>query len=168
MQIKLVSLEDAITSCGFRKMAAFVSGINADTEACYVSTDRYLTVRSAITGKMGAKSEMGAEQTDEIARSLVGADLVGFSSMSHYADLYHQVSARLRELSPDTYQVWGGIHPIIHPEDAITADVMPSASARASSPARSCTACWRRVGTSPACGTSGSRPTVASATPTGM
>jgi radical SAM superfamily enzyme YgiQ (UPF0313 family) len=123
LQIKLVSLEDAITSCGFRKMAAFVSGINDDTEAYYVSTDRYLTVRSAVTGKMGAKHEMGREQTDEVARSLVGADLVGFSSMSHYADLTHQVSARLRELSPDTYQVWGGIHPIIHPEDAITAPV---------------------------------------------
>jgi len=29
----------------------------------------------------------------------------------------------VRELSPDTYQIWGGIHPIIQPEDAILADV---------------------------------------------
>jgi radical SAM superfamily enzyme YgiQ (UPF0313 family) len=33
------------------------------------------------------------------------------------------VVGRVRELSPDSYQIWGGIHPIIQPEDAILADV---------------------------------------------
>ena len=33
------------------------------------------------------------------------------------------IARRVRELSPRTYIVWGGIHPIIHPEDAIAADV---------------------------------------------
>ncbi len=78
---------------------------------------------SAIKGTIGETPEMGLEEIDEIAQDLKGVDVVGYSSMTGYADLTHQLSARLREISPDTFQVWGGIHPIIHPQDAITAPV---------------------------------------------
>ena len=54
MQIKLVSLEDGITSCGFRKMAAFAARINEDTESCYVSTNRYRSIRNGLTGTLGS------------------------------------------------------------------------------------------------------------------
>ena len=43
--------------------------------------------------------------------------------MTGYADLTHRVIKRIRELNPSTYMIWGGIHPIIQPEDAILADV---------------------------------------------
>ena len=66
---------------------------------------------------------MGADQIDEIAEGLAGADLVGFSSMTGYSDLTRKVINRLREVDPKTFIIWGGIHPIIHPEDAILADV---------------------------------------------
>ena len=72
---------------------------------------------------MGDKGRMPDEQVDEIAHGLAGSDLVGLSSMTGYADLTHRVIKRLRELSPSTYIVWGGIHPIIQPEDAILGDV---------------------------------------------
>src|SRR4051812_4532795 len=104
-------------------MASYVSGLNADTEACYVSTARYRTVRRAIKGNLGAAGELRDDEIDEIAQGLAGADLVGFSSMTGYADLTRRISGRLRAISPGTYQLWGGIHPIIHPEDAIRADV---------------------------------------------
>jgi radical SAM superfamily enzyme YgiQ (UPF0313 family) len=123
VQIKLVSLEDGITSCGFRKMAAYVARLNADTEACYVTTTKYRSVRSTVTGKLGDKAQLAPDRIDEIAQGLAGADLVGYSSMTGYAELTRRIVARLREISPGTYQVWGGIHPIIHPEDAILADV---------------------------------------------
>ncbi|MBA3585120.1 MAG: cobalamin B12-binding domain-containing protein [Gemmatimonadetes bacterium] len=123
MQIKLVSLEDGITSCGFRKMAAYVARINEDTESCYVSTNRYRSVLNGIKGTLGEAGMMHDEEIDEIAQGLAGSDIVGYSSMTGYAALTHKIIARLREISPDTYQIWGGIHPIIQPEDAITADV---------------------------------------------
>ena len=123
MQVRMVSLEDGITSCGFRKMAAFVAGLNEDTQACYVTTNRYRGIRNALFGGLGSGGELDDDQVDEIAQGLTGADLIGFSSMTGYADLTHRIIRRVRHLNPSVYMIWGGIHPIINPEDAITADV---------------------------------------------
>jgi radical SAM superfamily enzyme YgiQ (UPF0313 family) len=122
VNIKMVCLEDGITSCGFRKMTAFVARLNPDTKAMYVTTGRYRGIKAALFG-LGTGGDLADEQVDEIAQGLLGADVVGFSSMTGYADLTHRISRRLRQLAPGAYQIWGGIHPIIHPEDAITADV---------------------------------------------
>ena len=124
MRIKLVSLEDGITSSGFRKMAAYAKGINADTTGCYVSTNRYYrSVRAGLRGTLGEAGDLNDEAVDEIAHGLADADIVGFSSMTGYANLTKKIAGRVREIDPTTYQIWGGIHPIIHPEDAIRADV---------------------------------------------
>src|SRR6202035_1447591 len=123
MQVRMVSLEDGITSCGFRKMAAFVAGLNADTQACYVTTNRYRGIRNALFGGLGSGGGLADDEVDEIAQGLSTADLIGFSSMTGYADLTHRIIRRVRELNPSVYMIWGGIHPIIHPEDAVTADV---------------------------------------------
>jgi anaerobic magnesium-protoporphyrin IX monomethyl ester cyclase len=123
MDVRMVSLEDGITSCGFRKMAAYVARINRDTEAFYVTTARYKTIRNGITGGRGAGGDLSDDEVDEVAHGLLGADLLGFSSMTGYADLTRRVVKRVRELDPSVFMVWGGIHPIIQPEDAITAEV---------------------------------------------
>ena len=123
MQVRMVSLEDGITSCGFRKMAAYVAGLNADTQACYVTTNRYRGIRNALFGGLGSGGGLEDDEVDEIAQGLCTADLVGFSSMTGYADLTRRIISRVRQLNPSVYVIWGGIHPIIHPEDAITAEV---------------------------------------------
>ena len=122
MRIGMVCLEDGITSCGFRKMAAYVERLNPDTEAFYVTTSRYRGIRTAIRG-LGRGGDLSPDDVDEVAHGLIGADVVGFSSMTGYADLTRRVISRLRELNPSVYMIWGGIHPIIHPENAITADI---------------------------------------------
>ncbi|MHB8657779.1 MAG: B12-binding domain-containing radical SAM protein [Solirubrobacteraceae bacterium] len=123
MKVRMVCLEDGITSCGFRKMAAYVARLNADTEACYVTTNRYRGIRNALFGGLGSGGGLDNEDIDEIAHGLLGADLIGFSSMTGYADLTRRIVSRVRELDPSVYMIWGGIHPIIQPEDAITAEV---------------------------------------------
>jgi anaerobic magnesium-protoporphyrin IX monomethyl ester cyclase len=124
VRIRLLSLEDGITACGFRKLAAYVARLNPDTEACYVTTTgNFKSVRSAVTGARGTAGDLSDEQVDEVAHGLLGAELIGFSSMTGYAQLTRRIAARVRELDPSIYLIWGGIHPIIHPEDAITADV---------------------------------------------
>ena len=120
----MVCLEDGITSCGFRKMAAYVARLNPDTDVYYVTTaHQYKSVRNAINGSRGAGGDLDDDQVDEVAHGLLGADMLGFSSMTGYAELTHRLSRRVRELDPSIYMVWGGIHPIIHPEDAIARDV---------------------------------------------
>jgi anaerobic magnesium-protoporphyrin IX monomethyl ester cyclase len=123
MRMKMVCLEDGITSCGFRKMAAFVAQLNPDTESCYVSTNRWKSLPNLIRGTFGTEGELNDDGIDEIAQHLAKADMVGFSSMTGYADLTRRIVTRIREINPSIYMIWGGIHPIIHPEDAITADV---------------------------------------------
>jgi anaerobic magnesium-protoporphyrin IX monomethyl ester cyclase len=123
MRIKMVSLEDGITANGFRKVTAFVHRLEPDSTSYYVSTHRFRSVRVLVTSKLGMKGELGDAEIDEIAHGLSGADVVGFSSMTGYAELTRKIIARLRQLDPSTFIIWGGIHPIIHPEDAITADV---------------------------------------------
>ncbi len=122
MRIKLVSLEDGITSCGFRKMAAYSTRINPDTESYYVTTKRYYNLRDALFGSFDT-CDLGDDEIDEIAQGLADADLIGFSSMTGYAGTTHRVIKRVRDLRPDAFIVWGGIHPIIQPEDAILAPV---------------------------------------------
>ena len=119
----MVSLEDGITSCGFRKMAAYVRQLNADTETCYVTTNRYRSVRNALFGGLGSGGGLSDDEVEQLAHDLVGADLIGFSSMTGYADLTHRLIRRIRQLDPSVFMIWGGIHPIIHPENAITGDV---------------------------------------------
>jgi len=122
MRTRMVCLEDGITSCGFRKMAAYVAQLHAGTESFYISTERYRSVRTAVRG-MGDKAVIGDEQVDEMAQGLADADLIGFSSMTGYAELTRRLIKRIREINPAVYMIWGGIHPIIQPEDAILADV---------------------------------------------
>jgi anaerobic magnesium-protoporphyrin IX monomethyl ester cyclase len=120
----MVCLEDGITGCGFRKMAAYVARLNADTESYYVTTThQYKSVRNAVSGSRGAGGDLSDDEVDEIAHGLIGSELIGFSSMTGYADLTRRISGRVREIDPSVFMIWGGIHPIIHPEDAITADV---------------------------------------------
>jgi anaerobic magnesium-protoporphyrin IX monomethyl ester cyclase len=123
VHIKMVCLEDGITSCGFRKMAAYAVRLNPDTEAYYVTTNRYRGIRNALFGGLGSGGDLNDEEVAEVAQGLAGADVVGFSSMTGYADLTHRIMRRLRQLDPSTFIIWGGIHPIIHPEDAITGEV---------------------------------------------
>ena len=57
---------------------------------------------------------------DIMASQLAESDMVCFSSMTAYSDLTKEVIQLIRKYNPETYIIWGGIHPIVHPEDAIT------------------------------------------------
>ncbi|HEX2833280.1 MAG TPA: radical SAM protein [Thermoanaerobaculia bacterium] len=124
MRIALLSLEDGITATGFRKMAGFVARIHPDTRVHYVGTSSYWSFRKSL---QRGKATQNFVETDEaitrIAESISKFDIVGFSSMTGYADLTRRVSRRLREINPKAFQIWGGIHPIIYAEDAIQSSV---------------------------------------------
>ncbi|HEX6097004.1 MAG TPA: radical SAM protein [Thermoanaerobaculia bacterium] len=123
MKIHMVSFEDGITATGFRKMAAFMERVNPETRLFYVGTNSYRSFWKSISRKMGSAVAFGPEQIDEIARGIVGADVLAVSCMTGYSDTAKKVIARVRQLAPETYIMWGGIHPIIYPENAIEAEV---------------------------------------------
>ena len=80
MHAKMVCLEDGIFCCGFRKMAAWVTGLNPNTQTHYISTEHWATIFKAITGQVGAGGDLDADSIDELAQGLAVADFVGFSS----------------------------------------------------------------------------------------
>ena len=123
MKIHMVSFEDGITATGFRKMAAFMERVNPDMKLFYVGTNSYRSFWYSITRRTGTAVKFGPDQIDEIANGIAGAELVAVSCMTGYADTARKVIARVRQLNLDAYIMWGGIHPIIYPENAIEADV---------------------------------------------
>jgi anaerobic magnesium-protoporphyrin IX monomethyl ester cyclase len=124
MKISMISLEDGITATGFRKVAAYVERLNPDTRIAYVGTRRYRSMWKSFVRKMGDIAEFTDDEIDNVAQGVAkNADLIAFSSMTGYADLTKRIAKRVREIAPQAYTMWGGIHPIIYPEDAITADV---------------------------------------------
>ncbi len=123
MKIHMVSFEDGITATGFRKMAAFMERVNPDTRLFYVGTNSYRSFWKSISRKMGTAVTFGPEQIEEIARGIAGAEVLAVSCMTGYSETAKKVIARVRQLSPESYIMWGGIHPIIYPENAIEADV---------------------------------------------
>jgi radical SAM superfamily enzyme YgiQ (UPF0313 family) len=124
MKISMISLEDGITATGFRKVAAYVEKLNPDTRIAYVGTRRYRSMWKSFVRKMGDIAEFTDDEIDNVAQGVAkNADLIAFSSMTGYSDLTKRIAKRVREIAPQAYTMWGGIHPIIYPEDAITADV---------------------------------------------
>ncbi|HEX8151989.1 MAG TPA: cobalamin-dependent protein, partial [Thermoanaerobaculia bacterium] len=123
MKIHIVSFEDGITATGFRKIAAYVEKLNEDTRVFYVGTRNYRSLGKYFTRKIGNSREFTPAQLDQIAEGLADADIVALSSMTGYAKLTKEVASRIRRMNPNAYVIWGGIHPIIYPEDAIAADV---------------------------------------------
>jgi len=118
MKIKLVNVEDGIISCGFRKMSAFVERLNQDTHSYYVTTKDSRALSTKLLSRYGTSS-LEAEAVDEIADGLLDADLLGFSCMTAYSDLTRAIIARVKAKSSRPYVLWGGIHPIMNPEDAV-------------------------------------------------
>jgi radical SAM superfamily enzyme YgiQ (UPF0313 family) len=120
----MISLEDGITATGFRKVAAYVESLNPDTRIAYVGTRRYRSMWKSFARKMGTIAEFTDDEIDNVAQGVAkNADLIALSSMTGYSDLTKRIARRVREIAPQAYTMWGGIHPIIYPEDAITADV---------------------------------------------
>ncbi|MDA8019429.1 MAG: B12-binding domain-containing radical SAM protein [Thermoanaerobaculia bacterium] len=116
MRVALVNVEDGIASNGFRRMASHVKSYHPETTSCYVIPDQNaLWERAFPSGPSRSRTDFA----DQVAESLSGWDLVGFSSVTMRAPTVEAIIARLRAKSPETYIVWGGSHGIMAPEAAI-------------------------------------------------
>jgi anaerobic magnesium-protoporphyrin IX monomethyl ester cyclase len=120
LKIGLVCVEDGLMSIGVRKMAAVVRQQQPETVVHYVPFTNNRSLSVILAGTYGESAGAPDECLVEMAEHLAQFDLLGFSSMTGYATLTAEIIQAVREINPDVYVVWGGIHPIIVPEDAIT------------------------------------------------
>lgn len=117
MKISVISIESGIVTVGFRKMASLIRSINPETEVCYIVPTNQMSLYSFLTGK--CTSQISSKDIENIAQHLAKADMVAFSSMTPFADLTKSIIQQVRRANLKTYLIWGGIHPIVNPEDAI-------------------------------------------------
>jgi len=119
MKIVFVSVENGIISIGFRKVVSFAKMIQPDIEVCYITPSNMYSPVDAIVNFGNTSNDLPEKDTREVAKYLSKADMLCFSSMTPFADLTKKIVKYTREINPNTYMVWGGIHPSVYPEDAI-------------------------------------------------
>jgi len=117
LKVYLACIEDGLDNIGFRKFSAYIKTLHPETTIAYVPTGN-------MRGLLRILREEGAGNLSEaditkIGKFLAKADLVGLCSMTQYSDTVCEIISAIRNFNPQAYIVWGGIHPIIHPEDAI-------------------------------------------------
>ena len=117
MKIHLICIEDGLENVGFRKFSAYVRSIHSDTKAAYVPTGNIYSIIN-IMREQGAGT-LKEEEINAIGKFLGESDIAGICSMTQYSAVSKKIIAATRRINPRTYIIWGGIHAIIHPEDAI-------------------------------------------------
>ena len=119
MKINLVCIEDSLMAIGFRKMASYIRLFNSDTNNFFITSAESLTIKRVVKGTYGEAQKYSDEMIRNIALSLAEADIIGFSCYSSHATIVKRLFKEIKTLNSRAYIIWGGIHPIIDPEDAI-------------------------------------------------
>ncbi|MBF0344772.1 MAG: radical SAM protein [Nitrospirae bacterium] len=122
MKIAFVSVESGLHTIGFRKMASLTRKYYGNADVLYISPNNFYSSLHLL--KVYIKNEVIPNMIDEgnleiIASSLSKYDMLAFSSMTSFSDLTKTIISKVKKLRKDVFILWGGIHPIIHPNDAI-------------------------------------------------
>src|SRR5262249_37827371 len=116
-RIAVVSVEDGIENLGFRHISAFIRTKCENTQIYYISTGNWRSLKRYLFATMAAR--LRESDVRLAARQLADNDILAISAMTPYSDDTKQLIAEARKLNPDVYVIWGGIHAIMEPEDAI-------------------------------------------------
>ena len=117
LEIRLACVEDGLDNVGFRKISAYIKSIHSNTKVAYVPTGNVKGLIKIL--KEEESCELTEKDIQKVSQFLAEGDLVGLSSMTQYSGTVYKIITKIRQLNPSAYIVWGGIHPIIQPEDAI-------------------------------------------------
>ena len=117
ISVRMACVEDGLDNIGFRKIAAFVRSIHPNTIIAYVPAGNLRSIVRTLIGK--GTGDLSDKDVRIVAEFLAEGSLVCLSSMTQYSPIVHKIIAEIRQINPRAYILWGGIHPIIYPEDAI-------------------------------------------------
>ena len=117
MQIRMACVEDGIDNTGFRKISAYIKSIHDNTKIAYIPTGSYRSLLGYMREKDG--ENISDQDIQKVAEFMAKGQIAAFSSMTQSAPVVYRIIAKIRRINPDVYIIWGGIHAIIQPEDAI-------------------------------------------------
>jgi anaerobic magnesium-protoporphyrin IX monomethyl ester cyclase len=125
MRVNLLCIESSVVAVGFRKMISFIESIHKDVQGYYLisSDNANLSYLAKLFRTDNSKNEGTVQHRQimvrEVAETLAQGDIVGFSSYTQDAEITKQILREVKSINPKAFTIWGGIHPIIDPEDAI-------------------------------------------------
>jgi len=119
VKIIFICIGSDIQSIGFRKMASLARSIHPHVEVGYIVIANPYAHINVFQKSGEVKFELLENDLEKISAHLAKAYMVCFSSMTMYAKLTKEIITKIRSVNEKTFIVWGGIHPIVHPEDAI-------------------------------------------------
>lgn len=116
MKLAFVCVGSDLKAMGFRRIAAIAKELNPPTEVYYVLPENifYVMLKGKRQNKLLSENDI-----EILANHLAKADMVCFSAFSLYADLVNELLAAIKKVNRKTFLVWGGVHPIVDPENAI-------------------------------------------------
>ncbi len=117
IDIRLACVEDGLDNIGFRKFAASVKLNHPNTKAAYIPTGNSRGYLKLMSEK--SHNALNKQDIHKVAEFMAEGDLIGLSSMTPYSETVIKIINEVRIINPDAYIVWGGIHAIMYPEDAI-------------------------------------------------
>jgi radical SAM superfamily enzyme YgiQ (UPF0313 family) len=116
-RIAFVSVGQGIEGLGFRRVAAVMRDIAPQSEIFFVTPGN---IKSLLTYIFPART-FSFDESDSIiiGEFLADYELVCFSSMSDCAEIVRQISQTIKQKSPRTFILYGGVHPTLFPDVAL-------------------------------------------------
>ncbi|MEO5335055.1 MAG: radical SAM protein [Magnetococcus sp. YQC-5] len=121
LKVSLVYFGTTNSYFGFRKIAAIAAN-KCICSVYIVNTGNLFSILSVLKTKKGTDS-FKSEDIKLIAETFGQSDILCVSSMSEEALIVKEILREVRINKPEIFLLWGGIHPIVSPEDAIDSDV---------------------------------------------
>ena len=117
MEIRLACVEDSVANTGFRKISAYIKSIHQNTKIAYIPTFCKGSWVNKILRR--TKKDFGDNNIHNVAQWMAEGDIAAFCSMTQSSNNVYKIIEEVRRLNPNSYIMWGGIHAIVEPEDAI-------------------------------------------------
>ena len=114
LEIRLLCVEDGLDNVGFRKISAYIKSIHSNTKVAYVPVGNLRSPINLLTE--GGSGEFKEKDIDNVSEFLAEGDLVGLSSMTQYSNTVYKIIAKIRQINPSAYIVWGGYIPLSNPK----------------------------------------------------
>tara|TARA_R110002126_G_scaffold66038_7_gene167956 strand:- start:89 stop:1861 length:1773 start_codon:yes stop_codon:yes gene_type:complete len=119
-KLGLVLIGDYITVYGLRKLAASARRILPDVKIFFVPTGgRLHSIKNILFSERNPEANLLPADIATIADALADCDVVACSSITIDALWTEKIIQATREVNPDAYYVWGGMHCIVAPERAM-------------------------------------------------
>ena len=117
MKISLVGFEHGISCIGVRRLSSLLKSKGIDVETYIYNLLGRTTQNTPIFGTETCKEDYVFNK--ELLGRLKNTDVIGISGMTISAGAMRRFTAEVRNINPDCFIIWGGVHAIVFPEDAI-------------------------------------------------